>query len=455
LLPVALLTGCGASQLPSDAGSDSAVDNGTQSSDGPDGSADLPGPADAPGGDSALESVGDSGNDVAPDAAGQDGSPGDGDGPDVPADGGGGQDVAGDGGGQDVAGGRDSGPDAVDGGTVAPIGRNVGCAPSATLWSGADTLIDAFPSNDGIIVVTAGAVNVLSRTGMTVKSYTPPRPLTAAAFDGALLVLADAAYVTVMTPTLASKGTILLKEACAAGVMVGAQRFVCGPMNDWDRIFYTYDLVQLALVGTSPKYTYEGIPMRQVPGRDHFVTVGTSGTPADFSLFRVDALGPVYFLGESPYHGDFAVSTIYAFAGRPATHLVTSEGLMLKLFTPQCLPDSTSVLGSGCFVKDGNIGTLWANEMFRAMATDDERDVVYGVVGTLDNFRMLTCAGQCKVQQIDAVQRVVLGQRGYGIGMSQTITTRHDTQCQMLLFGYRTNDATPVNRLDLLEHGGN
>ena len=249
---------------------------------------------------------------------------------------------------------------------------------------------------------------------------------------------------------------IALKERCESAVMVSAQRFICGPMSDTDRIFYTYDLVQLALIGTSQPFTYNGVPMGRVPGRDHFVTVPLELFPPDFSLYRVDALGPVYFLGQSPYHGDFAVTPIYAFGGRPATHLVTSEGLMLQLFTPLCAPDSTSVsIGSNCFYKDGNIGTLWSNEMFRAMATDESQDVIYGVVGTLDTFRALGCQGQCKVQRIDVAQRLVIGQRGHVIGMSKPITTRHDPYCQMLMLGYSTTSTPAVNRIDLLETGSN
>jgi len=35
-----------------------------------------------------------------------------------------------------------------------------------------------------------------------------------------------------------------------------------------------------------------------------------------------------------------------------------------------------------------------------------------------------------------------------------TVIAHHDRHCQMLLFGYRTGDATAPTRLDLLEHGG-
>ena len=351
-------------------------------------------------------------------------------------------------------GGDDSSASSDDGG-VASIGHDVGCVPSRMLWSGADALLDAFPTQDGIIVVTPGAVSLISRTGQTLKSYTPPRPLTATAFDGTLLAVADAAFVTALTTGLESKGMIALKERCEQAVMVSAQRFVCGPMSDTSRIFYTYDLVQLALIGTSQPFTYNGVPMRRVPGRDHFVTLPLELVPADFSLYRIDPLGPVYFLGQSPYHGDFVVSTVFAFGGRPATHLVTSEGLMLQLFTPLCAPDSTSILGSDCFYKDGNIGTLWSNEMFRALASDESQDVIYGVVGTLGMFGALGCQGECKVQRIDVAQRLVIGQRGHVIGMSNPITTRHDPYCQMLMLGYSTTDTPSVNRIDLLETGSN
>lgn len=347
---------------------------------------------------------------------------------------------------------RDAGTDASEGGagTTPSIGRNVGCTATATLWSGPETVIDVFPVKEGIVLVTPGDVVLLDRLGSRLKSYTPPRPLTAAAFDGVTMALADGAFVTAMTTALEPKGKVELKEPCQAAVMISANRFVCGPKNDWDRLFYTYDLVQLVALGVSSKYTHKNIPMRRLPGRDHFVTPGPN-------LFGVDPSGATYLLGEPPTGGSLKLGPVFGFAGRPATHIVGTDGLMAKVFGDQCDPMSTVVSFGGCFQKDGNVGTLWNEERFVALTNDETRDLMYAVVSKVPpgTFPVRpTCMGECKVQRIDPVRRMVVGQRGADLPIASVVTTHHDQHCQMLALLYKTEGADSMTRLDLLEHGG-
>ena len=90
------------------------------------------------------------------------------------------------------------------------------------------------------------------------------------------------------------------------------------------------------------------------------------------------------------------------------------------------------------------------------MANDDDRDLLYGIAGTTSTGFPTppACAGGCKVQRIDPVRRLVVGQRPHTLAVAEAITVHHDRHCQMLVFGYRTGDATAPTKLDLLEHGG-
>jgi hypothetical protein len=313
-------------------------------------------------------------------------------------------------------------------------------------------LLDAFPVPKGIVVVRTDRVALLDRAGGELKSVLPMRPLTTAAFDGQVIALADGAAVQAYSADLEPAGSsVLTKEPCGYSVMVSAQRFVCGPPKDTFRTFYTYDLVQQGLLGSSQEFTYKGLYMRRAVGLDHFVTV-SDNIPSDFNLFRVDSLGPVAFLGESPYHGDFVADRAFAFVGRPATHLVTPEGYLLKMFNDNCKPDSSSFIGSGCFVKDGHLGTLQASERFLALTEDEQLNILYGVVGPSNVYSPGSgCTAGCRVQQIDPNQRLVVGQRTHTLPLGSVVTTRHDPHCKMLLLGYRDMAGF---RLDLLEHGG-
>lgn len=320
------------------------------------------------------------------------------------------------------------------GGFVAPVDGGV------IITSGTDTLVDFFPASTGVIVVRSTAIQLLAPNGQQLAQVTSVREITAAAFDGTLLGVADRAILTVYDANLNALRSVNLIESCASAVIVSGARFVCGPSNDWDRIFSVFNLNTATLMRRGPeKYTYNGIPMRLVPGTDDFVTVTTNSSPSDFHLYRTltgtVADGGVMFMGESPYHGAFAVTTSYAFDQTPPEHLITSEGLMLRIYLANCRPNS-GYAGS-CFERNGELGTLPNNQSYLSM-TEGPNGTVYGIVdqGSSNSYFDPRCQNGCAAQRVDVAARVVRGQTNFTARVERVIGLRYDPWRSQLLFGY-------------------
>ncbi len=316
--------------------------------------------------------------------------------------------------------------------------------PAALLHSGTSRLIDLFVSDAGIMVVLADAVIQLDRQGAELQHLAWPRQITAAAFDGERLVVTDKARFTTLDVTLQKLADGDLYESCQSAVLVSKGRLVCGPTSSWERIFVTYDSSTGAHLASSKPYTYQGLPMKRVPGQDAFVTVSNTTSPSDFFLYRVDDTGLVTYVNESPYHGDFRISDVYAFdAG--AEHVVTDTGLLLKVEGPGCTPQQNSS-DSGCFVKDGTLGTLWGQESFAAMDSDGQgklHAVVSGggIIAPWDSI----CENGCRIQRIDVASHLVETDRAIEADIGAVTVVRHDPVSDALVLGYRlvTNKPDP------------
>lgn len=311
--------------------------------------------------------------------------------------------------GPDAGGGPPTGADAGRPGLdAAAPGPDAGSSGGTVLASGTDTLVDLFPASSGLVVVRKTGIDLLDASGGVLATVASPRDITAAAFDGTLLGVADKAMLTVYDTSLASLRSVALTESCASAVMVSGARFVCGPEGDWDRVFVTYDLQTGAKLASSTPVTYEGIPMRRVPGTDDFVTVTTGLSPSDFYLHRVGADHKVVSYGDSPYHGDFSATTAYAFDATPATHLVQNNGIFLRIYTTACEANQGG-WSNGCFERDGELGTLGDAESFAAM-TDDGAGTIYALVWSGGWYSDGLCKDGCKVQRIDVAGRLVTGE---------------------------------------------
>lgn len=218
-------------------------------------------------------------------------------------------------------------------------------------------------------------------------------------------------------------------------MVVSGHRFVCGPFNDWDRIFSVFDLTTGALLRHGPEqFTYHGLPMRLVPGTDDFITVTVNSSPSDFYLYRVDAApdAGITSYGDSPYHGAFPVDEAYAFDAVPPQHVINSTGIMLTIYTPGCVP---MLWSGGCFVRDGELGTLPAGSHFVAM-TEGPAGVIYAVVEGSTSYGNARCAQGCDVQRIDVGARVVRSSVPWTGSIGKVVRARYDAFRQQLLLGY-------------------
>lgn len=306
------------------------------------------------------------------------------------------------------------------------------------ITSGTDTLVDLFPVAGGLIVVRSTLVQLLDAQGTEVRRVVSPREITAAAFDGTLLGVADRAILNIYDAQLTPLRSANLIEACSSAVVVSGARFVCGPGNDWDRIFSVFDMNTAQLLRRGPEaFTYNGIPMRAVPGTDDFVTVTTNLSPSDFHLYRVapGSDAGVAFLGESPYHGDFPVTATYAFDQSPAQHLITHTGLMLRIYTATCTLGPAT---GSCFERNGELGTLPNGKAYLAM-TEGPSGTVYGIVNTAStSYVDPACAQGCDVHRVDVPARVVRNAVRFTGSVGRVVVLRYDSFQQRVVLGYLT-----------------
>jgi hypothetical protein len=313
------------------------------------------------------------------------------------------------------------------------------CAPRLLL-AGTQSLIAYFVVDEGVIAALDDRVVLVDRNAQIIKSVPFARQITAAAFDGMTLVIADQAALTVLTRMLDIGPSVFVTETCASGVLVSGKRFVCGPANDWNRIFYTYDMgaAPPVQIGVSSPYTYNGTPMRRVPGTDDFITVTTNLSPSDFHLYHVDSTGKAVYINESPYHGDFAATTTYAYDGSPAAHLIQSAGLMLKIYGDGCNSTMNS-FNTGCFIKDGVLGTLRTGESYVGLA-DDAAGTVFGVVAAGNTFDA-PCKTGCAFERIDVATHTITSQKQHPFTSSYyfPLMTAPDPRCANIVLGMATS----------------
>lgn len=319
------------------------------------------------------------------------------------------------------------------GGDTGPIAGQAGQgadARSQPIAEGEDALIAAYPASSGIIVVSDSGVRLFDRTGVEIAHWDAPRLLKSAAFDGEILGVADGAILTGLNLMLMPVSSVQLIESCHSAVLLSRHRFICGPGNDWGRIFYTYDLAAGALLARSSMYTYNGLPMRRIPGSDSFVAVSTDSSPSDYHLYKLGADDVIVYVGESPYHGDFSVTGTYAFDGAPPTHLITPTGLLLSFASPGCAPGQSTAY-TDCFVKDGALGTLTGNQSFIAMT--NEGGTLYGLV---NNRVGSDPAPSYLLQSIDVATRTLKTESVHALATTYVSVMAFDAVSGRVLLGY-------------------
>jgi hypothetical protein len=299
-------------------------------------------------------------------------------------------------------------------------------------------LIDLFVVDAGIIVVDASSVALIGRDAKVIKAVPFARQITAAAFDGTTLVVADAAELTVMSPALDVGPTAFLIDGCGSAVLVGGNYFVCGPNTDVSRVYDTYDVRMNppTRIASSSPYTYDGVPMRPVPGTNHFVTVTLNISPPSFSLFQVAPdTGAVTFSGSSPFAA-YAATQVMAFDGTPATHMIQSQGDILGLTGSGCQSPTQSIYG--CFMQTGVLGTLRTGQSYLGLGDDGAGRIVAVVAQSMAlSPYQAQCPSGCPVQLIDISSRTILQQQTYPLSdLVAVVRAAYDPVCGMAILGY-------------------
>ena len=324
-----------------------------------------------------------------------------------------------------------------------------GCGNQILLDKLSATLIDLFVVDAGIIVVDSAGVQLIGRDTQVLKSIPFTKQITTAAFDGTTLVVTDADELTVMTPELDLGSTASTTESCASAVMVSQNRFICGPSKDSKRVFYTYNVgVNPPLqIATSSEYSYNGIPMRRVPGMDSFVTVENNNEPPGFSLFTVSsATGEASLGGSSPFD-DYQLYTgqSVAFDGSPATHMIQADGNMLSLTGSGC--DGSELNSQSCFQSSGLLGVLSSEQSYVGLG-DDGAGKLLALVMQIADFHLYQppCANGCHIQVIDIASRSILQQETFtSADLWSVVRMTYDVLCGDVIIGSEKFDQSEFN----------
>jgi hypothetical protein len=341
--------------------------------------------------------------------------------------------------------------DAAGGGDVSTI------ATGALLSSGPSRLIDVFVASAGIIVVTADSITVVDRMGMQLHTLSAPREITAVALEGSTLAVADKAILTTYTPDLAPVGMATLTESCVAVAIVSGDRVICAGQPNFPTKFYAFNaMTGAAILTTSLTSQTTGNTLRHVLGKDDLVTFQSSFS--GFQLLRVDATSLVSSMGSSPSGHAYKASSVFAFTGNPADHVITEDGILANIYAPMC--DKSFTTSAQCFVQDGALGTLRGTEKFIGLDGSDGSGKAYALIDTPSStFDTKHCVGGCTVERIDVAMKVAQTRKSYGLDLGQVVAARHDATANALVVGYArpaTSSSTtapyPGYRVELLTY---
>ena len=196
---------------------------------------------------------------------------------------------------------------------AAPIVPAPGCG-STLVYSGQETVVDAFPTGAGILIVRASGVLLVDRTGQVLREVKMPREVTGAAYDGTRLVIADGGMLTEFRATLERVGSKPLREPCSVMTILGDGRVVCSGST----YLFTYRM-DTTVPGKAINFARPRL--RVVPGTSDVIEGGAS-------LARYPDVGfPLGAYGDQ----DAKLWGPYAFKGNPVTHVVATDGALLKI----------------------------------------------------------------------------------------------------------------------------
>jgi hypothetical protein len=330
-----------------------------------------------------------------------------------------------------------------------PVFGAPGCG-SELVFSGQERIVEAFPTGPGVVVARASAILLVDRTGQILRKLEMPREVTAAAYDGTRLVVADRAMLTELKPTLEPMASRPLRDTCQGVAILPDGRILCG--GGAFHVLYRLDGSapgQLVSAGGSGAF-------RVIPGRPE-VMVGA------FLTSFPDG-GSELFAGGGGF-GSPTLGPLFAFKGSPATHLVASDGSYLKITGPECAP-SIGGFGNSCYGVDGKLATLRPMEAYIGMVEDSPASVLALVrKNATSSFPQPSdrlCADGCFAQRIDLGQGTIVSEKMHRLDGVAWKTLHPDPFCKKLMVVSRTvaeapfeQDPEPVGdyRIQLLDYG--
>jgi hypothetical protein len=109
---------------------------------------------------------------------------------------------------------------------------------------------------------------------------------------------------------------------------------------------------------------------------------------------------------------------------------------MLRIHGPDC-PAGEGTNDAGCFVKDGEVGTLDGDQFFAAL-DQDEGGKLYAVTGRASPRD--SCTEGCRVQRIDVATRTLETDVPVPGRTGTAVVARHDAVSGSLVVGFLTGD---------------
>jgi hypothetical protein len=301
--------------------------------------------------------------------------------------------------------------------------------PDASPWTGRVRvrhlatgvgLVAAFGLPSAWLIVTHDEVRIVPRDGSAVQFVPVPRPISAAAYDGSEVVIADSAQFVVYSPAMVEQRRWDLHETCANALLVSGHRLVCN--SDWsgtNDYFTVYSTTTGVALSRSAHFLYGGFGAWRVAGTDDFISL-FPGSPGYSQRFSVGADDRVTFRS-ADYSSPYGLAG-HAFDGTPALHVLSGFGRWLTVDAAHC--------SSSCFAPDGDLGTLAPGEMLFASVDNGAGNVIAAVLPSSGD-----CTRGCVVQRVDIAGRRVIATASITTPYGAPVVQTYDPVDDALMMG--------------------
>jgi hypothetical protein len=303
---------------------------------------------------------------------------------------------------------RDAGrPTGFDAGLIDSFFRDAGmdAGPAAVsdgrlLLAGEGKLIDVFTRDKDVwVVVPSRVVRISLDDGSELARWEAPRPLLTAAFDGERLAVLDGAKATLLERSeLKVQVSANLVEPCATAVLMLDGPLICSPGFSSSAL-YVLDPVNGAALSSTR--ALQSAKLLAIPGTRRLLAIDPASSFSS-QVFELSADGGVLVApdGGSASGSSSGVTWPAAFDAVPAQHLVTRQGVLLRM-NGTCSPTSEP-----CFTRTGTLGLLSGQEAFLALETVG--DSLFGLIDSSNSFSAPRCSTQpCRLLDIDVAAREV------------------------------------------------